>query len=767
MKRKFIFFICLSLFSVALFAQRMEESSLVVMYPVCENISAPDQNWLPGSIQDRFESNFLKLSKFKLINSANEKEIRYLQKKYESAFYDEKTSLEQGKLSGARYALFTTVRKTGRYYSLSAKFTDLQSGQNLSSCVKQGIPSLENLCVLGGCTVDIVTLELFSQLKINLSASQKYELQYGNENLTYDEQFENARQEEIQFKNQIAKYDAEIQTLKKSSEVDAISQIARINTQKAIAEEKMKAAKLQSERLSEEKQRKLQDQKHDLERSINQKKKRDELIEQVNKKSQILRNLKSSNASPFAQIMILENKKKALSEIYAELNKRIDEIEKDALEEYNSLHESILTAPYRNAEVSNGKPTSDALLRRKNEIEENRIRIENQTQKQIFELEKQVKKELNQLEKEIQSDKKRLSSVKKSSSLSDDLKISVGGYDAEKQSWIVYVYFYLGSNLVYKTSVDLKYSDLVGKVVDVTTATKTEYDFYMDNVDMYSSLFARGEQLVYGEIFYTIEPDKNIDSRYNFSFKTLNFYDVLTGKRISSPKILETKSSFTFLSTNFSSEVKKKVFHIKSDDEIEKEMIAQKEKLKKEKAVQERKIQTENTISNFSNYLDKSARYAVDCTIAVNYIPGYHNGVGVEEIVGFDIPFWKNLFCGGKIGYLVNSEYDYTSKYTDHIFHELSSEFLMLAELGLSFNLTENKKSSFLNDTFPFDFYTSFAFGGCIGDYYDLMMRASAGISWFMLKAEYNYSYLISYEKGFHSFCLVLGFYWHHEKKHR
>ena len=90
----------------------------------------------------------------------------------------------------------------------------------------------------------------------------------------------------------------------------------------------------------------------------------------------------------------------------------------------------------------------------------------------------------------------------------------------------------------------------------------------------------------------------------------------------------------------------------------------------------------------------------------------------------------------------------------------------MLAELGLSFNLTENKKSSFLNDTFPFDFYTSFAFGGCIGDYYDLMMRASAGISWFMLKAEYNYSYLISYEKGFHSFCLGLGFYWHHEKKH-
>ena len=79
MKRKFIFFICISLFSVALFAQRVEESSLVVMYPVCEYISAPDQNWLPGSIQDRFESNFLKLSKFQLINSANEKEIRHLQ----------------------------------------------------------------------------------------------------------------------------------------------------------------------------------------------------------------------------------------------------------------------------------------------------------------------------------------------------------------------------------------------------------------------------------------------------------------------------------------------------------------------------------------------------------------------------------------------------------------------------------------------------------------------------------------------------------------
>ena len=47
-----------------------------------------------------------------------------------------------------------------------------------------------------------------------------------------------------------------------------------------------------------------------------------------------------------------------------------------------------------------------------------------------------------------------------------------------------------------------------------------------------------------------------------------------------------------------------------------------------------------------------------------------------------------------------------------------------------------------------------------------LIFLISAGISWFMLKAEYNYSYLISYEKGFHSFCIGLGFYWHHEKKH-
>ena len=72
-----------------------------------------------------------------VVDSKSESTLKKLQAASESAARDENTAIEVGKITTAKFALFTKVRKTGANYVVAVDFTDLTTGVQMASCMSK------------------------------------------------------------------------------------------------------------------------------------------------------------------------------------------------------------------------------------------------------------------------------------------------------------------------------------------------------------------------------------------------------------------------------------------------------------------------------------------------------------------------------------------------------------------------------------------------------------------------------------------------------
>ena len=216
------------------------------------NLSTSELSWLPLQIQDKLNSNLQTYLKMKtIIDYKSEITLKTLQAASEDSGRDVNTAIEFGKITTAKYALFTKIRKTGSGYVISVDFTDLTTGENLASCLSKEYQKVEYLYGLTGA-VDEVTVALADKLNIQISDSEKNILMFGSKNFSVEDKLYLSKQNESQYQQMIDEYDAELAKLFGKNDIESITEKKKLENEKTLLQEKLLfEKKIQDELISQ------------------------------------------------------------------------------------------------------------------------------------------------------------------------------------------------------------------------------------------------------------------------------------------------------------------------------------------------------------------------------------------------------------------------------------------------------------------------------------------------------------------------------------
>ena len=498
------------------------------------NLAGAESAWLPGQIQDKLKSNLQKFLGMKtVVDSKSEAALKKLQAESESASRDEASAIELGKITTAKFALFTKLRKTGKGYTISADFTDLTTGEQMASVTSKEYSSSEYLYGSTGA-VDEITLALGNKLGLKISDLNKNLLSSGSASFSVDEQLALARQNEEQFKKMMAQYDSDLAKLSVSNDLSAIENKRKIEAEKALLVEKQNAEKKRQAELTAQKQRAEQDVKLEAERSIALKTQRDEMAKQAAAKAAEVRKLKMEKQGVLGQINVIESKKKALVEIRQGVETRSQELYDQLEKDRASEEQRIRNKSYSTVELgSDGKPTEAALKRRENQVIQSYKDLTNQFFADCESVKKSAVAQDSALLAEIRSDQKALATTRTVSSMGDELKVSFGTYEGSKNGWNAYLSLYSDGVLLYTDSFIVGYEALSGKKApDMATELRDSViEEYTNNVDMYNSLLTRGDPIIYFEIDYNVTAESDDKpSEYKFNFNKIRVINTVSGK---------------------------------------------------------------------------------------------------------------------------------------------------------------------------------------------------------------------------------------------
>lgn len=538
MKKNIICVLALAIiFSALTFAQK-KKSTVQVLTPDLENISAADM-WLKGQVQDKLKENLQDYAKFiTVVDDSNERQLKNLQRKSESSAYDEETAIEAGHLTSAASAIFTTIRKAGVVYTIGLNYMDLRTGIH-ETVTSTGRKNTKDLFDSAGCAVDELTLKLCEKLKISLTGTEKYILQHGSADLTVEQQVTIIKQDTENYKSQLADLDKQISLLSVSTNLEAEGLKKKIAAEKSLIEEKQASAERRLEELNEQNRKKLEDAQKEAERSLEMRNKRDDIERQAEKKAAEVRNLKLEKETVLGKISVIESKKRALVEIRSSVKDRVKEINNQAQKDIAAKTDEINSETYSRIEMKDGMPTADAVTRRKNKIATETKKIEAAAKENIENAKASTKKNENALYKEIHKDYSKIQARQTVSSLGEELKVNYGIYDGEKKAWPVTLYLYCDKILLTEERFYLSYSIVSGKTApDLKSASDEKIQDYGSVVDMYDSLLSRGSQIIRFEMDYHVEPEADKKtSTYRFFFDELRVYDTIKNRVIFTPEI--------------------------------------------------------------------------------------------------------------------------------------------------------------------------------------------------------------------------------------
>lgn len=498
------------------------------------NLAGSEAAWLPGQIQDKLKANFQEYLGMKtVVDSKSEAALKKLQAESESAARDENTAIELGKITTAKFAVFTKLRKTGTGYTISIDFTDLTTGEQMASTTSKEYSKAEYLYGSTGA-VDELTLALANKLGIKISDLNKNLLASGSASFSLDDQLALARQNEEQFRKQMSAYDAELSKLMTSNDINAVQNKNRIEAEKALLVEKQNAEKKRQEELNAQKARAAEDEKLEAERSIALKTQRDQMAKDAAAKAAEVRKLKLEKQGVLGQINVIESKKKALVEIRQGVESRSQELYAQMLKDKESEKARIRNKSYSTVELgSDGLPTAQAKQRRENQVIKSNEDLTNKFFADCEAVKKATASQDASLLAEIRGDQKTLATTRTVSSMGDELKVSYGKYEGSKNGWNAYLSLYSDGILLYRDNFIVNYEALSGKKAPdmATELDDAVIEEYTNNVDMYNSLLTRGDPIIYFEIDYNVTSEAdNKPSQYKFNFNKIRVINTVSGK---------------------------------------------------------------------------------------------------------------------------------------------------------------------------------------------------------------------------------------------
>ena len=631
MKKYILKAFCLLCLSGTIFPQARNSfygARVSVLPPTVKNIN---EVALSDMVAKKIEGNFSMYTDFTLITS-NVAEIRKIQRQSEDLSFDESTAIEAGKLLSVQYVLSSDIAKIGSEYSFSCSFTNVTTGET-KSFGPFNRKTINELYSVSGSAVDEMTIKLCDNLGIPLTNSQKYVLTHGEADLSVSDQRKLNQEDMDNYKRQLEELTSQINALQFSSDFEVKQ---RLEAERALAEEKLNAAKSKEQRLLEDERKRAEDEKEDAKRNEEQKKKRNKMEKEAEEKIRQLREKRMESATILQQLSMIESKKKALVEIREDVEALVEESNDALQKELDAEIQSIQDKHYRPAELdANGNLTEKA--RKIREGKQQKIEDEyngnNKTKGKKKDAEEKIRsatiRQEYDLYNEIISDYEKIKKTQTLTSASEnaDLRYSVGVYDGSIYSWQAQLFVYSDGVLLWQYNMPLSYKKLTGKDPDPDDDEKLEE--YYDLVDLYISWFMRDSPILTFELDYNIEayPD-NTPSTYRFNFTQIQIKETVSGKRLDTIHLKNASIVRTMTP----------VYDIRTIEEQKRaEAEKQRQKLAAEQA-QEEKLQREQEAQERKRYLHRKNRERMEKNmrfIGMGANP-YSTAGGFE---GFDVDF--------------------------------------------------------------------------------------------------------------------------------
>ncbi len=494
---------------------------------------------LSSLVKSKIESNLIRYTPFFLIDSSNEDSLRKLRAASESAEHDENQMLEAGKVYSATHALLFSVNKAGNSYSITVDIVDGTTNRKIYTRTSNAQQDSLKLWNGPGCETDLLTIDLCSELGIALTGSQIYYLRFGEAETFTADDLEKAREEQASFQEMIAGLDGRIAALKVSSDISADAQIAKIQAERALIEEQYSLSLVDYARLQKEQKKAFEDQKTEMERSFEQKKARDDMAKLAEEKAAEARKLTQANGDAFAKIEIIEKTKGACLDVYTAFENLRTQRKSEMEAEVALKTQEILDRPYRAAEKkADGTPIDEARAVRQAEADQKKAEIMAAYEADAAKIKDTAYPQIVSLYEEVFRLEKEGFQTKVTS-FNKDFSYSIENYDGDSKSWIFSWNLLCNGKMINSGSGKLPYEAVTGmKPVEFKSAREnfSDYNTYLDTVDLYNSLFARGEPILNFEISYRMTTEHN-SGIYVFTCDDLIVNHTVTGKRIAVQKV--------------------------------------------------------------------------------------------------------------------------------------------------------------------------------------------------------------------------------------
>lgn len=724
--KKLILSIIISLCTgLSLFAQTSSYSRVVVLTEVEGVTSELDATLLKGSVRDKLEANVKKYTGFTVVSS-NTAEIKNLQKETQSTGMDKNSAIRMGKILSADKIINTTIRKTSASnYSLSIKYIDLTTGE-VEASLQTTSPTSDGLWSGFGCAVDEITILLCDELNLELTPAQRYVLQKGDRDLSTQDQLAMYEAEYEHYSSLINEYNSEISSLNYSSDVNAAERQAALKVQKDIAEQKMLSSEAARKRLEEMQALQEAEAIRETERTAEQKKRRREIEELAKAKAAEIRNDKKNNVSVIREIINIENEKRAYIEIRTNLDERVAEIKAEGKEEKDRINDQIMNEPYPKAHLDkNQEPIPEARLERQNKVAKEQKKVDARIDSDIRSVTNSVNSELKNLYSTIEKDNAKLASkTRKASSVTNDLTVLTGLYDGSRKVWVANLFFNVDGVNICQKDISLSYEKITGSKI-----TSVMDQNYIDNVDLYDSLFSRGTPVIIFELEYSVTARPiNRPSEYEFNLKQLVLKDARNNLKVldiiplNEYKVFKMTPAYDIRSENDS-----RFDSIDSDSSNGK--TYDNFKIKNQKSTNSGK-QYDNVKVNKQK---KVKRNIVFCEYDAggNAFGGYTGGA-----VGSNLSISDHFYIGYELGIRLEDDY----------FQKITADGSLTGKMSFDFFFDFGNQLSTRSDSFSV--FTKYGIGCGFGELNGpkgsgFMLRAGVGVDISIVELQYTLDYLV------------------------
>ena len=526
--------LCSLLLTWSLLAQTVGKTVQVIT-PNIENIPKSFEAWLPGQIRDNFKENLRGYTNYTLtVDDTNERQLKNLQRKSESASYDSDTIIEAGKITNAQYALFSTIRKAGSQYTINIVFLNLTTGINEAVANSSGRKDVEELFSGANSAVDELTIKLCDQLNIKLTPTQRFVLQNGSAELSVEQQITLEKQAEENYKKRLAELNKEISNTNGSTDLDTIAKRQQLEAERDLTLERQQTALRHQQELQKQLEQEQKDAEQEQLRTLAQLEKRNAMEKEIEEAAAKIRKENHEKQSVLGQINLIESKKKALVSIRNSVDSRLEELRLEAEQELAEYQTKLESEPLRA-----GEPADIARQRRQEKLDAKRKELQKRVEDDQAAVLEKVKEQDSSLLKDIRKSQTDLEKKRTVSSFGNELEVSYGSYNTNNTSWTAHLSLYADGILLDEDTFYISYESLTGKTVpNLSKASDEVYNDYLDTIDTYSSLFMRGSPILNYELDYKVEalPD-HLPSSYKFSFLELRIKDTSKNRIIQTSQL--------------------------------------------------------------------------------------------------------------------------------------------------------------------------------------------------------------------------------------